>query len=219
MRDDIKVGARFPDYELPDHTGRKRRLSDLQGGHPMVVVLLRGAFCPKDRQQLRGLVGLWPEMKVGYARMVTISTEGFLGTNELRDGAGAGWPFLSDPGRMIQQDLDIAEYTDEKNNPMIPHTFVLAPGLEIVKIYNGYWFWGRPSTAELHQDLREITRRIRPDWDLATPGLMEKWDVGERDGFFPYGRKLSEVIAEDAGVAPTGEKEPAEPAEAAGQRR
>ena len=196
MREDITPGARFPDYELPDHTGRKRRLSDLQGGDPLVVVLLRGAFCPKDRQQLKGLAAFWPELKVGYSRLVCISTEDMLGTNELRDGVGAAWPFLSDPGRMIQQDLDIAEYTDEKNDPMIPHTFVLAPGLEIYSIYNGYWYWGRPSTDDLRQDLRAVTRRIRPDWDLATPGLRAKWAAGDNADFFPYGRKLSEVFAE-----------------------
>jgi hypothetical protein len=27
---------------------------------------------------------------------------------------------------------------------------------------------------------------IRPDWDLATPGLREAWDAGERSQFFPY---------------------------------
>jgi peroxiredoxin len=37
MRADIVPGARFPDYELPDHTGRKRKLSELQGDAPMIV--------------------------------------------------------------------------------------------------------------------------------------------------------------------------------------
>ena len=44
---------------------------------------------------------------------------------------GAQWTFLSDPGRTVQQDLDIAEYTDPEHNPMIPHTLVLKPGLVI----------------------------------------------------------------------------------------
>jgi peroxiredoxin len=44
MRADIVPGARFPDYELNDHEGRHRRLSDLQGRDPMVVVLTRGNF-------------------------------------------------------------------------------------------------------------------------------------------------------------------------------
>jgi peroxiredoxin len=42
MRSDIQPGARFPDYELPDQTGRRRKLSDLQGDDPMVLLLSRG---------------------------------------------------------------------------------------------------------------------------------------------------------------------------------
>ena len=37
---------------------------------------------------------------------------------------------------------------------MIPHTLVLKPGLVIHSVYNGYWFWGRPSVEDLRQDLR-----------------------------------------------------------------
>src|SRR5260370_38445540 len=48
MRSDIVPGATFPDYELSDHTAKRRKLSELQGPDPMVPVLHRGAFCPKD---------------------------------------------------------------------------------------------------------------------------------------------------------------------------
>jgi len=65
---------------------------------------------------------------------VTISTDNLLKTNEFRDGEGAQWPFLSDPERVVQRDLDIQEYTDPTNNPMIPHTLVLEPALKIHKI-------------------------------------------------------------------------------------
>ena len=84
MRSDIVPGGIFPDYELPNHTGTLRKLSELQG-----------------------------------------------------------------------DDL------------------VLKPGLVIYSIYNGYWFWGRPSVADLWRDLRVVTSEICPDWDLSTPGLRE----------------------------------------------
>ena len=196
MRPDIQVGVAFPDYELPDQTGRRRQLSALQGSDPMVVVLSRGHFCPKDRWQHRRLVDFYPEINVAYTRIVTISTDNLLETNEFRDGVGAQWPFLSDPGRVVQKDLDIQEYTDPHHDPMIPHTFVLEPGLRIFKIYNGYWFWGRPSVEELRQDLRTVTQKIRPDWDLGAPGLRAAWEQRKKDQFFPYGKKLSEVFAE-----------------------
>src|SRR5262245_50174131 len=67
MRSDIVPGAVFPDYELSDHTAKRRKLSELQGQHPMVLVLSRGGFCPKDRRQAEGLLELHREMEVGYA--------------------------------------------------------------------------------------------------------------------------------------------------------
>ncbi len=152
----------------------------------MILVLSRGHFCPKDRRQLRNLVELYPELKVGYTRIVTISTDNIIQTNEFRDALGAQWPFLTDPGRKLQKDLDIQEYTDPHNDPMIPHAFVLEPGLKIFKIYNGYWYWGRPSNDDLRRDLRDMFRKIRPDWDISNPELKAAWERGERDRFFPY---------------------------------
>ena len=195
MRLDIVPGANLPDYELSDHAGRRRKLSELQGDDPMILVLSRGHFCPKDRRQMRNLVDLYPEIKVAYTKVATISTDNLLEANEMRDALGAVWPFLSDPGRVVQKDLDIAEYTDPHHNPMIPYTFVLEPGLRIFSVYNGYWYWGRPSNEDLRRDLRDVTRRIRPDWDLGAAGLREAWLQGERDQFSPYGRSMREVLA------------------------
>jgi peroxiredoxin len=149
MRSDIVPGAVFPDYELSDHTAKRRKLSALQGQHPMVLVLSRGGFCPKDRRQAEGLVAFHRELEVAYCRLVTISTDNITQTNEYRSGVGAHWPFLSDVGRTVQKDLDIAEYTDPLHNPMIPYTIVLEPGLVIYKIDNGYWLFGRPTLETL----------------------------------------------------------------------
>src|SRR5690348_17709 len=63
---------------------------------------------------------------------------------------------------------------------MIPHTFLLGPGLKIHKIWNGYYYRGRPSVYELHQELRELTRSIRADWDLSNPEPKRKWDAGDK---------------------------------------
>ena len=150
MKDSIKIGSPFPDFELPDHTGTKRKLSYLQGDNPIIVSLVRGKFCPKDRIFLQDLVGFSAKCTVGYVSLVTIATEDFIGINELRQSVKASWPFLYDEERVIQQELDIKEYTDPHNDPMIPYTFVLKPNLIIYKIYNGYWYFGRPSMHELH---------------------------------------------------------------------
>ncbi|MEA2817845.1 MAG: hypothetical protein QOI93_5715, partial [Rhodospirillaceae bacterium] len=142
------------------------------------------------------LVQLHREMEVGYARLVTISTDNMIMTNEYRTGVDAHWPFLSDPGRKVQKDLDIAEYTDPDHDPMIPHVVVLEPGLVIFKIYNGYWFFGRPTLEELRQDLRAVLRKCRPDWDIATPALKADWERGDRGRFYPYGKTYGQVFQE-----------------------
>jgi peroxiredoxin len=173
MRADIVPGGVFPDYELTDHTKTRRTLSGLQGINPMILLLSRGHFCPKDNRQHLELAANYPKIAVAYTQMVTISTDNIVETSEFRASVGAQWTFLSDAGRKIARDLDIAEYTDPFHDPMIPYTFVLKPGLVIHSVYNGYWFWGRPSFEDLRRDLREVTREIRPDWDLAAPGLRE----------------------------------------------
>jgi hypothetical protein len=164
----------------------------------MILVLSRGHFCPKDRQQHRILVGLEPEINVAYTKLVTVSTDGLLELNEMRAGVGAHWPFLSDAQRRIQKDLDIQEYTDPHHDPMIPYTFVLELGLVIHSMYNGYWYWGRPGAEDLRRDVREVTMKIRSDWDLGTPGLRESWESCDKSAFWPYGRSMKEVLAKTA---------------------
>jgi len=136
MRSDIVSGAIFPDYELSDHTAKHRRLSGLQGQHPMVLVLSRGGYCPKDRRQHEGLAELHRELEVGYCRLV------------------------------------------------------------IYKIYNGYWFFGRPTLEDLRQDLRAVTKKCRPDWDITTPELKAAWEQGRKELFYPYGKTYAQTIGE-----------------------
>ncbi len=179
MRSDIAPGGTFPDYELPDHENVPRKLSELQGDDPLILTLARGHYCPKEHQQHLQLAAFYPQIAVAYTQIVTISTDAHHESQEFRASVGAQWPFLSDPERIVQKDLDIQEYTDPEHDPMIPHTLVLKPGLVIHSIYNGYWFWGRPSVEDLRRDLRAVTREIRPDWDLSTPGLRDAWDAGD----------------------------------------
>jgi hypothetical protein len=78
---------------------------------------------------------------------------------------------------------------------MVPHTLVLEPGLKVFRIYNGYWYWGRPSVFDLYHDLREVTQKIRPDWDLSDPELRREWQHGDKARFWPYGKSMKEVFA------------------------
>jgi peroxiredoxin len=204
MRSDIVPGGVFPDYALPDHTGTERTLSELQGHDPLILTLARGHYCPKEHQQHLELAAFAPKVAVAYTQIVTISTDERHTLQEFRSSVGAWWTFLSDPGRIVQRDLDIQEYTDPQNDPMVPHTLVLKPGLVVHSVYNGYWFWGRPSLDDLWHDLRAATREIRPDWDLSAPGLRRAWDAGDLSPFHGWDRRSAEQIAAAGGPARNG---------------
>ena len=79
---------------------------------------------------------------------------------------------------------------------MIPHVIVLAPGLVIYKIYNGYWFFRRPTVEELRQDLRAVSMKFRPDWDITMPELKVAWQQGRKELFYPYGRTYAQTLGE-----------------------
>src|ERR1700678_4782921 len=88
------------------------------------------------------------------------------------------------------------EYTDPDRNPMIPHVIVLEPGLVVYKIYNGYWFFGRPTMEDLRQDLRVALKKCRPDWDITAPEFKAAWQQGGKELFCPYGKTYVQTLGE-----------------------
>jgi peroxiredoxin len=160
------AGAVFPDLELPDHTGRPRRLSEVAGGDPLVLLTSRGWWCPKEQRYLRNLVSLQDELEVAYTRLVVVSVDPPEVQAAFRAGIGARFLFLSDAERFWLDRLALRETTDTVHDPYRPAAFTLFPDLTVHRAYNGYWFWGRPTHEELRRDLREITRAIRDDWEL-----------------------------------------------------
>jgi peroxiredoxin len=164
MTIDLCPGRAFPDIELDDHAGNRRRLSALVAGDPVVLQFYRGWWCPKEQAFFRRLIALQDEAEVAYSRIVSVSVDPPVVSAAFRAGLGARWTFLSDPARSVQAELGLRETTDTLNDPYVPAVFTLFPDLTIHRAYDGYWFWGRPTTEELRRDMREISAAIRADW-------------------------------------------------------
>lgn len=165
MREDLKIGAIFPKFELPDHNGENHKLSQLLHGFPGVLIFSRGYFCPKDRRQMANYVQyLQPELRVNYTNLITVSVDDAMTTREVRDQLNANWTFLCDPERELLHDLEMVDTTDPIHGEIyIPYTFILDRDRTIYKIYNGWWFLGRPTVEEIRMDLRALMSK-RPDW-------------------------------------------------------
>ena len=82
-------------------------------------------------------------------------------------GLGAHFPFLSDAALELTDALGIRETTDTHHGPLpVPFTFALLPNLSIHRIFNGWYFVGRPTPEELRLTIREMTAKIRKDTDF-----------------------------------------------------
>ncbi|MDQ6726831.1 MAG: redoxin domain-containing protein, partial [Actinomycetota bacterium] len=131
----------------------------------VLLQFYRGWWCPKEQAYFRNLVDLQAEAEVAYTRFISVSVDPPEVQAAFRAGIGARWIFLSDAGRQWIDELGLMETTDSAHRPYLPTVFVLQPDLTIHAVYNGYWFWGRPTNEELRQDFRAITKVIRPDWE------------------------------------------------------
>lgn len=116
---------------------------------------------------MRRLVELQDELEVAYARLAVVSVDPPEVQSAFRAGLGARFAFLSDHERRWLGPLGMLEEADTVHHPYLPVVFCLSPDLTIHSRYDGNWFLGRPTTDELLADLRDISRRIRPDWNPA----------------------------------------------------
>ncbi len=169
MTTNLQVNDQFPDIVLPNHQNELTRLSQVTkpslldehlgfvDGYPLILVFLRGFFCPRDQQQMRQLVVFQDELTVNYGKLVSVSADPPLVQAAFRAGLGARWPFLSDEQRTIIKHINILDETEgEYAYRAQPYTFVLRPDLRIHAIYNGWYFVGRPTNEELRLNLRAI---------------------------------------------------------------
>jgi cold shock CspA family protein/peroxiredoxin len=222
MTTNLQIGDVFPDFELPDHRKKLRRLSRFTApslldeklgfadGYPLIVVFGRGFFCPRDQQQMRQLVQFQSELAVNYGKLVTVSADPPMVQAAFRAGLGANWPFLSDERREVIKRINILDETEgEYAYTAQPYTFVLRPDLTIHRIYDGWFFVGRPTLEELRHDLREIMQS-RSDYRYEaynTPAVksiripQQEWSGGTpqtNDG--PASRGVVRWFDTEAGV-------------------
>jgi hypothetical protein len=98
-------------------------------------------------------------------------------------------------GASSKRTSTIAEYTDLVNNPLIPQVIVLEPGLVIYKIYNGYWFRGRPTVEELRQDLRAVSKKCRPTGTSPHPNSKRRGSKAARNSSIRTEKPMSKLSA------------------------
>ncbi len=99
--------------------------------------------------------------------MAVVSVDPPLVQAAFKAGLGAQFSFLSDAKLMLTDELGIRETTDQRHGPLpVPFTFALLPDLTIHRIFNGWYFVGRPTPDELRITIREMMGKTVEDADF-----------------------------------------------------
>src|SRR6266542_3595305 len=71
----LSVGAKAPDFTLPDQLGRPVSLQERLATGPVVLAFYRGEWCPFCNTRLRALQEVLPEIKAKGASLLAISPQ------------------------------------------------------------------------------------------------------------------------------------------------
>ena len=71
-----------------------------------------------------------------------------------------------------------------------------APPSSCTRSTKAYRPFSRPNVKDLRQNLRAVTKKCRPDWDITTPELKKAWNEGRKELFYPYGKTYVQTLGE-----------------------
>lgn len=154
------VGARFPDFALPDPQGRYRTLAGLLADGPLVLSFNRGGWCPFCRAELGGWGARAAALAEAGGRFVSIAGEVGGRADRLHDFVGDGATILCDVDHGLALAVGLAFRCDADLQARY-----LACGLDLGEVYGGGgWFLPVPATFVL--DRQAIVRFAFTDPDF-----------------------------------------------------
>lgn len=114
----LQVGANAPDFELPDPTGKRVKLSALLANGPVVLNFYRGEWCPYCNLEIRALQQLLPEFQQLGAQVVAISPELPDSSLTMQEKHELSFPVLSDVGNRVARDYGLVFALDVSLRPL-----------------------------------------------------------------------------------------------------
>lgn len=102
--------AQAPDFRLPDQDGQQITLSALYKSGPVLLVFYRGSWCPFCVSELRGLSGIYDDIRKAGVRVLTISVDAPRHSQLAVERLGLKFPLLSDVDKKVIQDYGVVHH-------------------------------------------------------------------------------------------------------------
>ncbi|MEA3413445.1 MAG: peroxiredoxin-like family protein [Pseudomonadota bacterium] len=137
----IRVGDAAPDFELPDSTGSRLKLSEALARGPVVLNFYRGGWCPYCCLEFRALQARLPEIRALGATLIGISPETPDTSLDTWEKHALDFEVLSDVGNRVVREFGLLFRVGESMRPLL-----LKWGMD-VPAANGDETWELPVPA------------------------------------------------------------------------
>ena len=99
----VRTGMPAPDVVLPDQDGNSVRLADYRGKHPVLLIFVRGDWCPGCHMMLRTYERNHEKFKARGIHVLGIGPDSVDVNRDMVERIGVGYKLLSDVGQQTSK--------------------------------------------------------------------------------------------------------------------
>jgi peroxiredoxin len=137
----LAVGARAPEFSLPDHNGKVVSSAELLGRGRLVVCFFRGRWDPFCCGQMEAMNRILPEIEQAGASLAAISPQTVKQSFFMADQHQVRFPLLSDAGNSVARQFGLVYRVPDEQEAIYRRAFVNLPFI------NGDESWELPIPA------------------------------------------------------------------------
>ena len=123
----LPVGAKAPDFELPDHNGTPVNSSALRSKGRLVLCFIRGRWCPFCVGQVEAINVILPQIEQARATLVAISPQTVKQSFFMHDQHKLRFPLLSDAANRLARQFGLTYRVPAPQEAVYRRSFVNLP--------------------------------------------------------------------------------------------
>jgi len=137
----VPLGAKAPQFQLPDHNGKSVSSADLLAKGRLVLCFIRGRWCPFCVGQMEAMNFVVPQIEQAGASLIAISPQTVKQSYFMHDQHKLRFPLLSDAGNYLARQFGLTYRVPEMQEAVYRRAFVNLP------LVNGDESWELPIPA------------------------------------------------------------------------
>jgi peroxiredoxin len=121
------IGTKAPSFELPDHNGKTVSSNDLLSKGKLVVIFIRGRWCPFCVGQMEAMSSIATQITEAGASIVAISPQTEKQAYFMRDQHRLAFPLLVDARNEVARQFGLVYRVPDEQQGLYRSTFVNLP--------------------------------------------------------------------------------------------